>query len=308
MKRALNYHHLRYFHAVAHDGNLTRTAERLNLSQSALSTQIRRLEEQLGHPLFERRGRQLELTEAGRIALDHADTIFAAGAELMGSLSESHGGRRQVLRVGALATLSRNFQVGFIRPVLGRDDVHVTMRSGRFADLMQGLDAHALDVVLVNYLPTRDAATPWIPHRIADQPVSLVGHRRRIKKKDTAATLLAREPVVLPSVETSIRASFDAYIERLGVKPAIVAEVDDMAMLRVLARENIGITVVPPIVVKDELEQGILVEAEQVPDLTEAFYAVTLKRRFPNPLLKTLLARADDAPPRSRSRRSGRAE
>ncbi len=85
----LNYHHLRYFRAVAHDGNLTRTAERLNLSQSALSIQIKQLEERLGHALFERRGRQLYLTEAGRIALDHADTIFSAGEELLETLKET---------------------------------------------------------------------------------------------------------------------------------------------------------------------------------------------------------------------------
>jgi LysR family transcriptional activator of nhaA len=77
----LNYNHLRYFWAVAHDGNLTRTAERLNLSQSALSVQIRKLEDRLGQTLFERRGRQLHLTEAGRIALDHAASIFATGEE-----------------------------------------------------------------------------------------------------------------------------------------------------------------------------------------------------------------------------------
>ncbi|MEO1207690.1 MAG: LysR family transcriptional regulator [Pseudomonadota bacterium] len=289
MSRGLNYHHLRYFHAVAHDGNLTRTAERLNLSQSALSTQIRKLEEQLGHSLFDRRGRQLELTEAGRIVLDHADAIFATGDELVGTLTERQTDKRQHLRVGALATLSRNFQFTFLKQVLTRDDVHIAIHSGRFADLMQGLDTHALDVALVNYLPTRDAATPWIAHRIADQPVSVVGHRKRLKKTDTALTLIKREPIVLPSIETGIRVSFDAYIERLGIKPQIAAEVDDMAMLRVLARENIGITVVPPIVVKDELQSGLLVEADQVPDLTEAFYAVTLKRRFPNPLLKTLL-------------------
>lgn len=289
MDRSLNYHHLRYFHAVAHDGNLTRTAERLHVSQSALSTQIRKLEEQIGHPLFDRRGRQLALTEAGRIVLDHADTIFATGDELVATLSERQGDRRQSLRVGALATLSRNFQFTFLKSVLARDDVHVTIRSGRFADLMQGLDAHALDVALVNYLPSRDAATPWLAHRIDDQPVSLVGCRSRINKNDTALTLIEREPFVLPSAETSIRASFDAYADRLGIKPRIAAEVDDMAMLRVLARENIGITVVPPIVVKDELQSGLLVEVEQVPDLIEAFYAVTLKRRFPNPLLKLLL-------------------
>ena len=83
---ALNYNHLRYFWAVAHEGNLTRTAERLNVSQSALSIQIQKLEAQLGHPLFERRGKQLLLTEAGRIALDHADAIFATGEELLGTL------------------------------------------------------------------------------------------------------------------------------------------------------------------------------------------------------------------------------
>src|SRR5690349_6318303 len=115
---ALNYHHLRYFWAVAHDGNLTRTAERLNLTQSALSVQIRKLEERLGHDLFERRGRQLHLTEAGRIALDHADTIFATGDELLGTLQQT-GQPRQALRVGALATLSRNFQVEFLRPLMG---------------------------------------------------------------------------------------------------------------------------------------------------------------------------------------------
>ena len=79
----LNYHHLRYFRAVAHDGNLTRAAERLNLSQSALSVQIRQLEDSIGHELFERRGRQLELTEAGRIALDYADVIFTTGEEFL---------------------------------------------------------------------------------------------------------------------------------------------------------------------------------------------------------------------------------
>src|SRR6185437_10587198 len=102
MMPLLNYNHLRYFWAVAHDGNLTRTAERLNLTQSALSVQIRKLEEQLGHALFERRSRQLHLTEAGRIALDHADAIFSAGEELLGTLRHA-GAARQALRVGALA-------------------------------------------------------------------------------------------------------------------------------------------------------------------------------------------------------------
>jgi LysR family transcriptional activator of nhaA len=290
----LNYHHLRYFHAVAHDGNLTRTAQRLNVSQSALSAQIRQLELRLGHALFERRGRQLHLTEAGRIALDHADAIFATGAELVGTLTNSQEAVRQVVRVGAIATLSRNFQLRFLRPVLGHEAVVVSVRSGRVGDLLQDLEAHALDVVLANFVPSRDSATPWIAHKIADQPVSIVGHRGRIKKKDTAETLLQREPVLLPAVETTIRSSFDAYVSRLGIRPNIAAEVDDMAMLRLLSRENIGIAIVPPIVVTDELASGELVEGERIPDLTETFFAITLKRRFPNPMLRKLIVDALD--------------
>src|SRR5690606_21972242 len=124
----LNYNHLRYFWAVAHEGNLTRAAARLHVAQSAVSVQIRQLEDQLGHQLFERRGRRLELTEAGRIALDHADAIFEAGAELEGILQARATSARQVLRVGSLATLSRNFQLAFLAPMLGRADVELVIR------------------------------------------------------------------------------------------------------------------------------------------------------------------------------------
>ncbi|GAB4192484.1 MAG: LysR family transcriptional regulator [Thalassobaculales bacterium] len=288
----LNFHHLRYFHTVAHDGNLTRAAERLNVSQSAVSSQIRQLEERLGQPLFERRGRSLLLTEAGRIALDLADVIFAAGEELLRTLEERPSGRRRVLRVGSLATLSRNFQIGFLRPLLGRDDVEIVIRSGALGDLLQNLEAHRLDVVLANIAPPRDAATRWISHAIAEQPVSLVGTPERVGAHAAFDDLLATEPLVLPTIESSIRSGVDALFERLHLRPRIAAEVDDMAMIRLLAREGVGLAVVPPIVVKDELETGRLVEVDRFPKLSETFYAVTLSRRFPNPLLRHLIAAA----------------
>jgi LysR family transcriptional activator of nhaA len=286
---ALNYNHLRYFWAVAHEGNLTRTAERLNVSQSALSTQIQKLEARLGHALFERRGKQLVLTEAGRIALDHADTIFATGDELVGTLKGTGAPARQVLRVGALATLSRNFQTGFLRPVLGREDVEVILRSGSLAELLQSLDALRLDVVLVNQTPIRDAVTSWISHRVAEQRVSLVGTPERVGTGQTLADLLRSQPVILPSLHSSVRTGFDALADRMGLRPGVAAEVDDMAMMRLLAREGVGLAVVPPIVVKDELESGLLMEADRLPGISETFYAVTQDRRFPNPLLRQLL-------------------
>ena len=289
---ALNYNPLRYFWAVAHGESLTKTAERLGVSQSALSIQIKKLEHQVGHPLFERRGKQLVLTEAGYIALEHADAIFSSGDELMNILRQRKAGRRQSLRVGAQATLSRNFQVAFLAPVLDRSDVDLTLRAGSLGDLLKALEAHRLDVVLVNLPPARDAETPWIVHPIAEQPVSLVGRPLRVGQRRSLKTLLAREPLILPSVESSIRSGVDALLNRLGVVPRIVAEVDDMAMLRLLARENLGLAVVPPIVVRDELSSGLLVEAVQFPKLVETFYAVTLARRFPNRLLKDLLRAA----------------
>jgi len=285
----LNYNHLRYFWAVAHDGNLTRTAERLGVSQSALSVQIRKLEDRIGHALFERRGKQLLLTEAGHIALDHADAIFA-GDELVGTLRERAVGRRQVLRVGSLATLSRNFQTSFLKPLLGRDDVEIVLRSGSAGDLLQALEAHRLDVVLVNMAPMRDAATPWIAHPIAEQPVSLVGTPDRVGESRDLATLLASEPLILPTPESSIRGGVDALLDRLGIRPRIAAEVDDMAMMRLLAREGVGLAAVPPIVVQDELASGVLKEVGRLPEISETFCALTLSRRFPNPLLRALLA------------------
>ncbi len=283
-----NYHHLRYFWAVAHDGNLTRTAERMNLSQSALSVQIKKLEASLGHSLFERRGRQLVLTEAGRIALDHADAIFAAGRELVGTLQEK-GRARQAVRIGALATLSRNFHMEFLRPILGRQDVEIILRSGTSADLLQGLEALNLDVVLINRAPARDAATPLVSHRLSEQPVSLVGTPELLGGVVSLKALLTTLPIILPTAETAVRIGFDALAERLGIRPQIVAEVEDMAMMRLLAREGVGLAVLPPIVVQDELTTGRLIEADRLPGIGETFYAVTLSRRFPNPVLSELL-------------------
>jgi len=291
---ALNYHHLRYFQVVAHEGHLTRAAEQLNIAQSALSSQIRRLEERLGQSLFERRGRALHLTEAGRIALDHADTIFATGDELLATLQQRTG-ERQALRVGALATLSRNFQLRFLRPLLGRSDVEVVLRSGSAAELYDALMGLQLDVVLTNDPPRADALRPFHVHRIDEQPVGLIGTPDHVVDGLSLAERLSSAPLLLPARSVGLRTRVDALLASLGVAPQIAAEVDDMAMMRLLAREGAGLAIIPPIVVRDELDGGQLIEADRLTTLTETFHAVTVERRYPNPLLSLLI----DAPKRS---------
>ncbi|AGY91175.1 hypothetical protein SPICUR_00750 [Spiribacter curvatus] len=285
----LNYHHLQYFQVVAHEGHLTRAARRLRISQSALSSQIRQLEERLGQPLFERRGRALHLTEAGRIALDHADTIFATGDELVATLQQT-ARTRQALRVGALATLSRNFQLAFLRPVLDRADVEVVLRAGGAGELFDALSALQLDVVLTNASPRSDALHPFITHRVAEQPVSLIGVPALVDGEQSLLSRLATSPLLLPTRSSGLRTAFEAVLAQYDVQPHIAAEIDDMAMLRLLTREGVGLAVIPPIVVRDELDTGELLEADRLPAMSETFYAVTTERRFPNPLLREVLS------------------
>ncbi|MBA4351963.1 MAG: LysR family transcriptional regulator [Rhodobacter sp.] len=287
----LNLHHLRLFRAIAGDGTLTGAARGLNLSQSALSTQLRALEASLGQDLFERRGRGLVLTEAGRIALDHAEAIFRTVDDLTATLRET-GRARRALRVGALATLSRNFQMQFLRPLIGRGDVEVVLRSGSQDELLRGLEGLALDVVLTNLAPARDAASQWLVHRIDEQPVSLIGTPARVGPVRLGLRdLLAMQPLIAPTRETGLRAAFDALAARLEVTPILAAEVDDMAMIRLLARADAGLAIIPPIVVRDELQSGALVEAARLDGISETFFAVTQERRFPNPLLAEVLHR-----------------
>lgn len=286
----LNFHHLRYFLEVAREGNLTRAAERLNLSQSALSTQIRQLEARLGHALFDRVGRRLDLTEAGGIALDHADRIFKTGDDLVATLS-SGGRSHPPLRLGALSTLSRNFQAGFLQPVLADPDLRLNLVSGSRAALFADLRALGLDAVLSTEPPGPDDRGDLIAHRLDEQPVALIGPPQRLRH-DGLAAILSAEPVIVPT-ESSIRTGFDSLVARLGVRPRIVADVDDMAMVRLLAREGIGLAVAPPVVLQEEIATGVLATAPFALDLVESFYAITAQRSFPHPALARLLPAAD---------------
>ncbi|MEO0544911.1 MAG: LysR family transcriptional regulator [Pseudomonadota bacterium] len=282
----LNYHHLRYFQAVAHEGNLTRAAEQLNVSQSALSVQIKQLEERIGQPLFDRVGRTLKLTEAGRIALDHADQLFAIGDDLVSTL-QGHATARPVLRVGALSTLSRNFLISFLRPAFEMEGLKVELRSGNTERLLGELRALALDVVLTTEPPGSAHAGDVMSRLVAEQSVQLNAVPDRLAY-DGLEALLENEPLILPS-DMTVRSAAETLFDRLKVTPKIVAEVDDMALIRLLAREGIGVALAPAIVFRDELASGRLQTAPFDLGINEPFYAVTMQRKYPHPALLRLL-------------------
>ncbi len=288
----LNYHHLRHFRAIAHEGGLTRAAGRLNIAQSALSIQLRQLEETLGHALFVRERRQLVLTEAGRLTLRFADTIFRTGEELVDTLQHGSLRSRQVLRIGAVATISRNFQSEFLRPLRRRPNVELVLRSGNLRELVIQLRDHAVDVVLSNRPVRRDADLSLHSHLLAEQEVSVVSQRSMASRPFRFPDDLRTVPVLLPSLESDIRSAFDLLLDRSGIRPIIAAEVDDMAMLRLLAVSTRAVALVPKVVVRDELRSGALVERLRLPSIRESFWAITASRTFPNELAKELVARA----------------
>lgn len=307
----LNYHHLRYFRFIAREENLTRAAKKLNLSPPALSLQLKQLEESLGHPLFERLPSGLKLTEAGRVALRYAEDIARSGEELLDVMQHRPHGGMQTLRCGAVGTLSRNFLLEFLRPALHMPMVETVIRSGSQRDLLVDLRNHEIDVLLSNIPAHGDAKRPWHSHLIERQAVSLVGvpawKARRLKFPEDFRDV----PMILPSLESNTRASFDRLMATANARPLILAEVDDMAMLRLLAREGEGIALVPAVVVRDEIESGDLVETHRIAEIEETFYAITPERRFPNPLVGQLVTRmremkAEPKPERKRARKKAK--
>jgi LysR family transcriptional activator of nhaA len=288
----LNFHHLHYFWAVANDGNLTRTAKQLRVSQSALSAQIRQLEEQLGAPLFLREGRRLVLSEAGRLAKGYAEEIFGLGSELVSTLKAGRS-RGTVLRVGAVSTLSRNFQESFVKPLLHEPGVVLRLVSGAVDDLLSRLAGHELDLVLANRPVRPEAGRPWRSRRVARQQISLVGRPRERAFRFPGD--LSNVALILPGPDSDVRTEFDSLCEHLGIKVRVLAEVDDMATMRLLVRDSDAVALVPSVVVRDELQTGALRELHVVPGLLETFYAITVDRHFEHPLIKSLLARDEAA-------------
>lgn len=290
----LNFHHLFYFWRVASLGHLTRAAQELHTSQSAVSAQIRQLEERLGEPLFSRGGRRLALTDTGQFVLAYAENIFGLGQEMLGRLQGRAAGMTR-LRIGSVATLSRNYQENWIRPALADPDVVLTLESGLLDGLLARLVQHQLDVVLANETVPADPDRPLHCRFLGSQSISLVGPAGRW------GTQTLRIPddldgvdIALPGPRHALRSQFDALCAAAGTHPRLRAEVDDMAMLRLIARDSGWLTVLPEVVVQDELRSGLLVVVGRSTALQERFYAITTPQRHRIDVLEALLARQPD--------------
>lgn len=292
----LNYHHLLYFWTVATEGSIVRASEVLHLAPSTISVQIKELEESLEEKLFERRGRQLILTEAGHVALAYADEIFSLGREMVDTLSTGMSQRPTRLSVGISDVLPKLIVYRLLEPILDLENpVHLICQEGPIEQLLNRLSTHDLDVVF-----TEAPLAPNIPiqaynHMLGQSEVSIYGAPSLIETLDGEfPRCLQNAPFILPGGKTSLRRALNSWFERNHVQIHEVADVDDRALMLVFAEKGMGLLAAPSLL-KEELEQRYgLKTLGPLEGVKERFYAVTLERRIKHPVVEVLSQRAKE--------------
>lgn len=287
----LNYHHLFYFWTVCQEGGFTKASVKLRLSQSAISEQVSCLEESLGQKLIERTTRSFQLTESGSVALKYADTIFSAGEELLDFMHHRPTKGRQTVRIGALGSLSRNLQIKFLKPLLKQTDIRFQIVVGDSNRLFKRLREHSLDVVLSTFpVGETEPGGALYTHLIAESPLCILAraHHKALKNK-SISNILETEAVYLPSLSLESRADFDYFTETKGIKTAISGEVDDIALLRLLALSGNGVVVLPRMGVASDIENKSLIVLHEFKNIRQKFYAITRHKKVPNPIIAKLM-------------------
>ncbi|MFZ9596477.1 MAG: LysR family transcriptional regulator [Bdellovibrionia bacterium] len=283
----LNYHHLFYFWSVNKEGGFTKASQKLRVSQSAVSEQVRQLEEALGQKLIDRTTRSLRLTENGYVAFRYAETIFGAGQELLDFMHHRPKEGKQLLRIGALGSLSRNLQLKFLEPILARKDVRFSLIVGDSKRLFRLLQDHQVDVVLSTQLAGEIEGRGFYTHLLMQSPLCLVS-RSPLRKKNLRDSLQSGR-IFLPSASLESRSEFDHYLEAHQISIHLAGEVDDVALLRLLALNGRGLVVIPRMGVLSDVQSKKLHVIHEFETITQKYYAITRQKRFPNELIRDLV-------------------
>lgn len=242
----------------------------------------------MGIDLFHREGRKLQLTESGYSALGYAEEIFKRGEELESLLKKGIQPDLLTIRIGVLTTMSRNFIEGFIEPLIGRTCTKYMLHARDQINLLNAVANHEFDLALTNIQVLGTNKELWQCQLLARQPVSIIGPPH-LGSNNIFSNRYKDHEWVVPVAESPVRSAFDSFCAQNQFKPRIVAEADDMAMLRLLARDTGALAVMPNVVVKDELKQGTLINYLTLPNVYENFYAVTMKRQIQNKLISELI-------------------
>ncbi len=281
----INYHHLLYFWMVAKEGSIADAAKRLRLSQPTISTQIRMLEEVLEIELFDRSGRRLVLTEAGRVAFRYAEEIFSLGREMLDVLHDRPTDRPLQMVVGVTYVVPKLIAYRLLVPALGLDNgVHVVCREDRFDRLLGQLARHELDLVISDVPLGPEISVKAFNHLLGSCGVTFFGapalaskYRRGFPKS------LDRAPFLLPMPGSAVRRELDRWFDEVDIRPEIVGQFDDSALLKVFGQSGVGIFAGSTAIEK-EIKRGYNVQViGRAESVHERFYAITVERRLKHP-------------------------
>jgi LysR family transcriptional activator of nhaA len=291
----LNYHHLFYFWAAVREGGIARAAEKLRLSHPTLSAQIRTLEESLGEKLLERQGRNVQPTEMGRVVFRYADEIFALGGELMETVRGRPTGRPRRLRVGLVDAVPKLVARELLEPA--RDgETQLTVEEAPADALLARLATHALDVILSDGPVPPGSAVRAFAHLLGESGVTFFGSPRlAVERRRRFPDSLDGAPVLLPTPNTSLRRSLDAWFGQIGVRPRVVAEVEDSALLESLGEEGDGIFPATTAVEEHVSRRYGVQVVGRVPKIRERFYAISAQRRLTHPAVLAIQRAARSA-------------
>lgn len=286
----LNYHHLLYFYTVAKEGGVVRAAEVLHLTQPTVSAQLRQLERSLGERLFERRGRRLVLTEVGRVAYRYAEEIFSLGREFQDVLGGRPTGRPLRLSVGIVESVPKLIAYRLLDVVRGvPDPPQLLCREGSPERMLADLAAHEVELVIADTPPGPGTAVRAYGHLLGETGTSIFGaaelarrHRRRFPASLDGA------PFLLPVEGLPLRRALDQWFAAHGVRPHIEAQFSDSALLKTFGQAGAGLFAGPTAIEREIRRQYGVQVLGRLPEVREAFYAISAERRLRHPALLSL--------------------
>ena len=283
----LNYHHLRYFHAVAREGSVTAAAEKLHVSQPSVSAQIRKLERALGEPLFDRSGRSLTLTRRGEVVLSYADEIFRLGDELQDAVQWEMDERPIRLAIGISATIPNLVAYHLLDAAFGYDEhpVHIVVRESRTDELLGQLATQELDMVLADMPVPANVNVQAFNHPLGASPVDIFGPPLLVQRiADGFPESLDGEPFLLPTEGYTLRRTLEDWFTGLDIRPRIVAEVEDNDLIHVLSEGGAGLFAAPTIIADDIRVRYAVDQVGHSEEMRERYYAITAHRKLKHPV------------------------
>jgi len=287
----MNFKHLHYFWVAARAGGVMRAGEQLHTTPQTLSGQIKLLEERLGCRLFRKSGRQLELTDDGRVALGYADDIFTLGAELESALRQPRSGPRVLdFRVGVADSVAKSVAYRLLEPAMSMDEpVRLIGSEGKFPDLLAQLALQRLDLVIADEPLTRRISVKAFNHALGTSPMSFFcAPALKSQLQGKFPQCLHGAPMLIQGAASSVRQQLDGWLARHQIQPRVVGEFDDGALMTAFGREGRGVFMSPSVLEAETVAHYGVEVIGRSDELVEEFFAVSVERRIKHPAVAAI--------------------